>query len=83
MEERGFDYQWKNLKCADLEYTQERIIRELLSLTNPQYNWSYIPKEIKRWFEEEGFKRVKLTKKYMFNHSFDLINAYLATNGNL
>jgi 2-polyprenyl-3-methyl-5-hydroxy-6-metoxy-1,4-benzoquinol methylase len=34
---------------------------------NPQYNWSYEPKEIKRWFEEEGFKKVELTKKYNIN----------------
>lgn len=34
---------------------------------NPQYNWSYEPKEIKRWFEEEGFMKTKLTKKYNIN----------------
>jgi len=34
---------------------------------NPKYNWSYEPKEIKRWFKEEGFKKIKLTKKYNIN----------------
>jgi 2-polyprenyl-3-methyl-5-hydroxy-6-metoxy-1,4-benzoquinol methylase len=34
---------------------------------NPQYNWSFEPKEIKRWFEEEGFRKIKLTKKYNIN----------------
>jgi 2-polyprenyl-3-methyl-5-hydroxy-6-metoxy-1,4-benzoquinol methylase len=34
---------------------------------NPRYNWSFEPKEIKQWFKEEGFKKVKLTKKYNIN----------------
>jgi len=34
---------------------------------NPQYNWSFEPKEIERWFKEEGFKKIKLTKKYNIN----------------
>jgi len=31
---------------------------------NPKFNWSYKPKEIKRWFKEEKFKKIKLTQKY-------------------
>ena len=34
---------------------------------NPKYNWSYEPKEIKRWFKEEGFKKIKLTQKHNIN----------------
>jgi len=34
---------------------------------NPEYNWSYEPGEIKGWFEEEGFREIKLVKKYNIN----------------
>jgi 2-polyprenyl-3-methyl-5-hydroxy-6-metoxy-1,4-benzoquinol methylase len=34
---------------------------------NPEYNWSYEPEEIKRWFKEEGFKEIRLIKKYNIN----------------
>lgn len=34
---------------------------------NPLYNWSYSPKEIKKWFQEEGFEQVELTQKYNIN----------------
>jgi len=34
---------------------------------NPMYNWGYAPNEIKGWFKEEGFRRIKLTQKYNIN----------------
>lgn len=34
---------------------------------NPTYNFSYDPKEIKQWFIEEGFKHIKMTKRYNIN----------------
>ncbi len=34
---------------------------------NPKYNWNYKPKEMKRWFKDEGFIKVKLTQKYNIN----------------
>jgi len=34
---------------------------------NPKYNWSYTPKEIKEWFKEEVFKKIKQTQKYNIN----------------
>ena len=34
---------------------------------NPEYNWSFEPKEIKKWFKQEAFKKIKLTKKYNIN----------------
>ncbi len=34
---------------------------------NPEYNWSYEPKEIRKWFKEEGFKKIKLVQKYNIN----------------
>ena len=34
---------------------------------NPEYNWSFKPKEIKRWFREEEFSRITLTQKYNIN----------------
>lgn len=34
---------------------------------NPQFNWSFEPKEVKKWFELAGFKNVRLTQKYNIN----------------
>lgn len=34
---------------------------------NPKYNFSYLPKEIKKWFEEENFKKIRLTQKANIN----------------
>jgi len=34
---------------------------------NPEFNWSYEPNEIKKWFKEEGFEKIKLTQKYNIN----------------
>ena len=34
---------------------------------NPKYNWSFDQKEVKEWFEEEGFSEIKLRKKTHFN----------------
>lgn len=34
---------------------------------NPRYNFSYAPKQIKKWFQEENFKRIRLTQKANIN----------------
>lgn len=34
---------------------------------NPKYNWSWTEDEIMKWFQEEGFKNIKLTSKYNIN----------------
>lgn len=34
---------------------------------NPKYNWSFKPKEIKKWFEQEGFKDITLTLEKNIN----------------
>ena len=34
---------------------------------NPEFNWSHTPDEVKNWFEEEGFGKVKLRVKSHFN----------------
>ena len=34
---------------------------------NPKYNWSFNEKQIKNWFEKEGFKKIKLVTKYNIN----------------
>jgi hypothetical protein len=34
---------------------------------NPAYNWSFTEDEIRRWFEEEGFRDIVLTAKYNIN----------------
>jgi len=31
---------------------------------NPPYNWSYRPEEVEKWFKEEAFDEITLTKKY-------------------
>ena len=34
---------------------------------NPEFNWSYSPKEVKSWFEDEGFENIELRVKSYFN----------------
>ena len=34
---------------------------------NPTYNFSYDEDEVRSWFEEEGFKDIRLTQKYNIN----------------
>lgn len=34
---------------------------------NPTYNWSFHEKEPKKWFNEEGFKDIRLVTKYNIN----------------
>ena len=34
---------------------------------NPEYNFSYVPKQIKDWFKEENFRKIRLTKKANIN----------------
>ena len=34
---------------------------------NPEVNLSFTPKEVKKWFEEEGFEKIKLRVKSHFN----------------
>ncbi len=34
---------------------------------NPEYNWSYQPKEVAKWFKEEAFDEITLTEKYNIN----------------
>jgi SAM-dependent methyltransferase len=34
---------------------------------NPEFNWSFSPEEVKGWFKEEGFDKMKLIVKSHFN----------------
>ena len=34
---------------------------------NPEFNWSFSPEEVRQWFKEEGFDRMKLRVKSHFN----------------
>lgn len=34
---------------------------------NPEYNWSFYPLDVKQWFKENGFEKIKLTKKRNIN----------------
>ena len=33
---------------------------------NPEFNWSFSPEEVKEWFKEEGFDKMKLRVKSYF-----------------
>ena len=34
---------------------------------NPEFNWSFSPEEVKVWFKEEGFDKIKLRIISHFN----------------
>lgn len=53
--------------CRDMINKHGGSLHSWWDAFNPKYNWSYRPKEIKRWFKEEGFKEIKLTKKFNIN----------------
>lgn len=60
---------WKSLSLEEkLELCKEKVkihggtIHGWFDAFNPEYNWSFTEKEIKEWFEEEGFSEIRLTK---------------------
>jgi len=66
---------WKTLSQDErLKYCEKMIktlgwgtIHGWYDALNPRYNFSYTEDEIKKWFEEEGFYKIKLTQKYNIN----------------
>jgi 2-polyprenyl-3-methyl-5-hydroxy-6-metoxy-1,4-benzoquinol methylase len=68
---------WKDFsKEQRLEYCKKKVtemgwgtIHGWYDALNPKYNFSYSENEIKKWFEEEGFKKIKLISKYNINMS--------------
>ncbi|MCK4348727.1 MAG: hypothetical protein KAW47_08930, partial [Thermoplasmatales archaeon] len=63
--------EWSNQE--KLEYCRAKVskvggdIHGWWDALNPTYNFSYLPKEIKKWFEEENFKKIRLTKRANIN----------------
>jgi len=65
---------WKNLSLEEqLKLCEEKIkqfggtVHGWFDAFNPDFNWSFTEKEIKGWFEEEGFSNIKLVTKYNIN----------------
>lgn len=65
---------WRNLSldqqlklCEEKVNTMGGTIHGWFDALNPEYNWSFDEKEIKKWFEEEGFSKIKLVTKYNIN----------------
>jgi len=49
--------------CEEKVTSQGGTIHGWWDALNPKHNWSFDPKQIKRWFEEEGFRDIRLTQK--------------------
>ena len=56
-----------------LKYWEDRvnslggILHGWYDALNPIYNYSFTENEIKKWFEEEGFIKIKISQKYSIN----------------
>lgn len=60
---------WKTLSMDEkLRFCEEKVktlggdILGWFDAFNPEFNWSFTVKQIKQWFEEEGFSKIRLTK---------------------
>jgi SAM-dependent methyltransferase len=65
---------WNKLSHDDkIQYCKEKIrlqggtLHGWWDAFNPTYNFGYSQKEIKKWFEEEGFHKIKLITKKNIN----------------
>jgi SAM-dependent methyltransferase len=65
---------WRNLSLdQQLKLCEEKVhkmggtVHGWFDALNPEYNWSFDEKEIKKWFEEEGFSKIKLVTKHNIN----------------
>jgi len=65
---------WKSLSQKErIRYCEEKAkssggtLHGWYDAFNPEYNFSFTEDEIKKWFEEEGFSKIKLTQKYNIN----------------
>ena len=65
---------WKSLSTEEKKRYCEQMVRRhggnvhgWWDAFNPEFNFSFSPKEIERWFEEEEFKDITLVKKYNIN----------------
>ena len=53
--------------CLELTKNNPANVHGWWDALNPTYNYSYTENEIEKWFVEEGFVDIKLTKKYNIN----------------
>ncbi len=65
---------WRNLSLEEqLKLCEEKVntiggtVHGWFDALNPEYNWSFDEKEIKKWFEEESFSKIKLITKHNIN----------------
>ena len=65
---------WKNLSEEErIKYCEEKAlsmggtVHGWYDAFNPTYNFSYTENEIKKWFKEEGFAKIKITRKRNIN----------------
>jgi len=65
---------WKSLSQEErIMYCEEKAksgggtLHGWYDAFNPEYNFSFTEDETKKWFKEEGFSKIKLTKKYNIN----------------
>ena len=66
--------EWENLSFEEkIQVCKDKVekvggdVHGWFDAFNPEYNWSFSPDEIKKWFEEEGFGKIKLRVKSHFN----------------
>jgi len=65
LEDKLCDYLLKY--CEDRVNSLGGILHGWYDALNPTYNYSFTENEIKKWFEEEGFIKIKITQKYSIN----------------
>lgn len=65
---------WSTLSLEErLQLCQQKVdkiggtVHGWFDALNPDYNWSFSEKEIKKWFEEENFSKIKLVTKHNIN----------------
>lgn len=65
---------WKSMRLQEKMRYCEQMVREhggnvhgWWDAFNPEFNFSFSPKEIEKWFKEEEFKDIRLVKKYNIN----------------
>lgn len=71
---------WSTLSLEErLQLCQQKVdkiggtVHGWFDALNPDYNWSFSEKEIKKWFEEENFSKIKLVTKHNINMRGELV----------
>jgi SAM-dependent methyltransferase len=65
---------WPNLSLKEkLELCEQKVksfggtVHGWFDALNPKFNWGFTEKEVKRWFEEEGFSKIRVITKNNIN----------------